>query len=150
MDNVFSARIRVAASCTVPASPLQVFHEVSRPDRYGEWWPRAVRFEASPAPLATGSRFGMKGFGARLTLETADVREGEGIWFRIVEGGLAGTCEWLLEPVGAGTRVVFQLRAEPISPWQKFLALLVDPQRLYSLWANEALEGLSARLSTRA
>lgn len=147
MESSFDARIRAAVERTLPQAPLEVYQALARADQYRAWWPGSIGFTTIDGPLGVGSRIEVRAFGSPSTMEVVRVQPGQGIWFRFLGGAYKGTSEWLLEQAEGGTRVVYQLRAEPTGKWLDFLCRFIDLGKVHAIWAAKALENLESRLS---
>ena len=146
MESSFDARIRCAVARPIAKPAAEVYAALARADRYGDWWPRQVGFETMEGPLGVGSRIVLRAFGYSSTMEVVRIQPGKSIWFRFISGAYKGTTEWILEPAEGGTRVVYQLRVEPVPRWLEFLSRFINLGRLHSLWADKALEDLEKKL----
>lgn len=109
-----TAQLQFVDETIIPLSPAEVWPVLADIARYPAWWPRSLfvrSLNVSPDFIGTEYTirpYGWRSFRCRVVSFEEPVRiclQYDGIY-------MGGVAEWRLEPVGQGTKVIYDMDAE--------------------------------------
>jgi len=128
-----ATRFDLVSEWRLASSPEQVWHELTRPEDWPNWW-RAVRDVQSIKDGDANGVGAVRRFTWRTALPytlsfemTATRVEPMSVIEGRARGELDGTGRWTLRPEGAGTHVRYDWMIDVTVPWQVALAPVLRP-----------------------
>jgi hypothetical protein len=116
--------------------------------RYGEWWPRGLRFAALPAASPdAGVRVRISGGPLQSWSATITDVEAGRIAASLSDGVWEGEARWTLRPVTEGTAAVLRLEVDPVPWWLRLAVRTMDLPRRHSRRMKAVFEALRRRLA---
>jgi len=114
MGNNKTTLLRLTDETIVPLSPAEVWPVLIDIAGYPKWWPRSLFVRLLHAnPVIVGTEFSLRPYGWRsFRCRVLSVEEPVRIGLQYEGDYMIGGAEWRLEPVGQGTRVIYDMDAE--------------------------------------
>ena len=136
--------IRATDEVVVPLPPGEVWRVLADVGGYSRWWPRSLGLRVlSGGATLIGTELELRPFGGRpFRCRVEAVEEPRRMRVRYSGGFVEGCGEWRLEPLGGGTRVIYDLDVRVAGRLVAFLARLIPLGRLHSRPMRGVLQNL--------
>ena len=140
--------IRMADETFIPFSPAEIWPVLADVYRYPKWWPRSLfvrLLHADPGLIGTEFTirpYGWRSFRCRVVSVEKPVRiclQYDGIY-------MGGVAEWRLEPVGQGTRVIYDMDAEVNDPLVALVGKVINLKSIHSYSMRNIFKNLKKQL----
>jgi len=148
MGNKTTTSIRMTDEILIPRSPAEVWPVLIDIAGYPKWWPRFlfVRLLHANSGLV-GTEFSIRPYGWRsFRCRVRLVEEPVRIGLQYEGNYMTGIAEWRLEPVGQGTRVIYDMDAEVNDLLVTLVGVMINLKSIHSYSMRRIFRNLKQQL----
>jgi len=126
--------LRMIDATTVPFAPSEVWPVLADIAGYSQWWPWSLFVGLCHAESGLiGTEFTIRPYGWRsFRCRVVSCEESRRIGLHYEGGYLGGVAEWRLEPVGQGTKIMYDLDAEVRDPLVTLFGAVISLESVHA------------------
>ncbi|MBV5330254.1 MAG: SRPBCC family protein [Chlorobium sp.] len=140
--------IRSADETFIPLSPAEIWPVLADIARYPNWWPQSLFVRLLHVePGFVGSEFAIRPYGWR-SFRCRVVSFEESVRISLQYDGvyMRGVAEWRLEPVGQGTKIIYDMDAEVNDSLVALVGKVIDLKSIHSYSMRKIFRNLQEQL----
>lgn len=142
------AQLQTVDETLVPLSPAEVWPVLADIARYPVWWPRSLFVRSlNINPGLIGTEYTIRPYGWRsFRCRVVSVEEPVRICLQYNGMYMGGGAEWRLEPVGQGTKVIYDLDAEVKDLLVTLVGTVINLKSIHSYSMRGIFQNLKQQL----